>query len=57
MIETWGSLHMIRTALGIAAALAFLWAKTRAMPPILKRRDDKPGREWFYVLSGQATVG
>jgi hypothetical protein len=26
MIETWGSLHMIRTALGIAAALAFLWA-------------------------------
>ncbi len=26
MIQSWGSLHMIRTALGIAAALAFLWA-------------------------------
>jgi hypothetical protein len=26
MIETWGSLHTIRTALGIAATLAFLWA-------------------------------
>jgi hypothetical protein len=26
MIETWGSLHRIRTALGLAASLSFLWA-------------------------------
>ena len=26
MIEKWGSLHQVRTALGIAASLAFLWA-------------------------------
>ena len=26
MVKTWGALHMIRTALGIVAALAFLWA-------------------------------
>ena len=26
MIERWGSLHGIRTALGLAAACAFLWA-------------------------------
>jgi len=26
MIQTWGSLHMIRTVLGIGAALTFLWA-------------------------------
>ena len=26
MIETWGSLHAIRTALGIGATLSFLWA-------------------------------
>src|SRR3712207_2073826 len=25
MIETWGSLHGIRTALGLSASLAFLW--------------------------------
>ena len=26
MIERWGSLHAVRTALGVAACLAFLWA-------------------------------
>ena len=26
MIETWASLHTIRTALGLAATIAFLWA-------------------------------
>ncbi len=26
MIERWGSLHRVRTALGLAASLAFLWA-------------------------------
>ena len=26
MIETWGSLHALRTGLGFAACLAFLWA-------------------------------
>jgi Domain of unknown function (DUF1772) len=26
MIETWGRMHGVRTALGIAAMLAFLWA-------------------------------
>jgi hypothetical protein len=26
MIEKWGSLHQVRTALGFAASLAFLWA-------------------------------
>jgi len=26
LIETWGRLHAVRTALGIAAMLAFLWA-------------------------------
>ena len=26
MIERWGSLHALRTALGLAASLAFLWA-------------------------------
>jgi Domain of unknown function (DUF1772) len=26
MIERWGSLHAVRTALGFAACLAFLWA-------------------------------
>ena len=28
MIEQWGSLHAVRTALGFAAALVFLWAST-----------------------------
>jgi hypothetical protein len=28
MIEQWGSLHAVRTALGCAAALVFLWAST-----------------------------
>jgi hypothetical protein len=27
LIETWARLHAVRTALGIAAALAYLWAK------------------------------
>ena len=26
LIERWGSLHAVRTALGLAACLAFLWA-------------------------------
>jgi hypothetical protein len=26
MLERWGSLHAVRTALGLAASLAFLWA-------------------------------
>jgi hypothetical protein len=26
MLETWGRLHALRTSLGIAAALAYLWA-------------------------------
>jgi hypothetical protein len=26
MIETWGRLHVVRTSLGVAAALAYLWA-------------------------------
>jgi hypothetical protein len=26
LIERWGSLHAVRTALGFAACLAFLWA-------------------------------
>ena len=26
LIETWGQLHAVRTTLGIAAALAYLWA-------------------------------
>ena len=29
MIERWGSLHAVRTALGLAAALAFLFASAR----------------------------
>jgi Domain of unknown function (DUF1772) len=29
MIEIWGRLHGVRTALGIAAVLAFLWALPR----------------------------
>jgi hypothetical protein len=26
LIERWGTLHQVRTALGFAASLAFLWA-------------------------------
>jgi len=26
MLETWGQLHAVRTALGVAATLAYLWA-------------------------------
>jgi hypothetical protein len=26
LVETWGRLHAVRTALGVAATLAFLWA-------------------------------
>ena len=26
LVERWGSLHAVRTALGVAASLAFLWA-------------------------------
>jgi hypothetical protein len=30
LIETWGRLHAVRTTLGIAAALAYLWALARS---------------------------
>ena len=28
LVERWGSLHAVRTALGVAASLAFLWASS-----------------------------
>src|SRR5262245_14486943 len=28
MVETWGRLHAVRTGLGVASALAYLWALT-----------------------------
>jgi hypothetical protein len=33
MIKRWGSLHALRTALGLAASITFLWASLRLQAP------------------------
>src|SRR3712207_4658281 len=44
MVERWGSLHAARTALGLAASLAFLWASLSGAGPGLRPGPPFSGR-------------